>query len=143
MGDIVYGVNTKVVFYFKDHTRSQLDPIIQNSGSVLNAANALVPKIQVQLVVDIITNANEIQGPQVANVYSGRPLLEFAFTGFNPVYEQIRYTIPIDLKKIGTAFLSTDVIFRDDQVPVEDLNSNNIAVVPPSENEVISLAKDE
>ena len=143
MGNIVLGVNTKFAYYFKENTRQEVDNLIQVHGSVSNAAKAVNPQVTVHLVVETISNADHIQPPQPNNSYlSGYPLYEFDFDGFISSFKTKKYMFPVDLGKIQTAFLSTTVVFRDNQVPVSDVNSNNILAVP-DDADVISLANDE
>jgi len=144
MGNTILNVNTEVAFYFKDHNRDQLNQLIQsNKDSVPEAAHSVIPEpVRIQLVVDIITNADHITPPNI-NILSGNPVLNFTFRGFQAEYRTERFPFSIDIKKIPTAFISTDVIFTDNNVPVQDENLNNVTAKPASENDVAGKANDE
>lgn len=144
MGNTILNVDTKVAFYFKDHNRVQLNELIQEKGSIPAAAYSVTPEpVRIQLVADIITNADNIQPPNI-DITSGNPVLNFVFRGFQSEYRTERFTFRIfDIEKISTAFISTDVIFRDNNIPVEDQSLNNVTAKPADENNVAGKANDE
>ena len=145
MSNTILNVDTTVAFYFKDHNRFELNQLIQqNNGSIPAAADSVNPEpVRIQLVGDIITNADNLD-PPIINISSGNPVLNFNFRGFQSEYRTKRYAFTIlDLVKIPTAFISTNVIFTDNNVPVQDENLNNLTAKPASENDVAGKANDE
>lgn len=147
MGNIVFNVNTKVAFFFEHDTRAELDPkIAANNGDV--PATSKEHGGVFGVVVQFTTIGNITGPPDIIKDSANRKLtLVYPYYGHTVADDKRKVVSYTDLGDLPPQYLTTIVTFEKKTPPggivTYSESESHTTAVPPSEQDVISLADDE